>query len=421
MRALDRWNEVFETLRRNRLRTFLTSCGVFWGVFMLIVMLGFGRGLERGVMGSLGRFARNAIYVWSGTTTKPYKGHGPNRQIRLMGSDGALLAERVPGVLAVAPRTHGGWGATSPVSRRERSDTFTVSGDVPEFLQIEGLVVDKGRFLNPLDLSEFRKVAVIGQRVFETLFTPDEDPIGQQIRIQGATFDVVGTFHSESSGERADFMNGRIYLPRSTFNRMNGRGDEVHYFTILLDEGVSSSEVEAQAAQLLKRRHQVDPDDPGGIESYNSEKDFRRLSNLFLGIATLSWIVGVMTLLAGALGVSNILMISINERTREFGIRKAIGATPRSIIAQVVEEAVVLTGLAGGLGLSAGVGVLALSQKIFESMPKTRGPQFFAPPDLDLPKALVAVAILTLVGALAGLAPARTAVAIKPVEALAHE
>lgn len=421
MLMADRWNEVFETLRRNKLRTFLTACGVFWGVFMLVVMLGFGRGLETGVMGSLGRFARNAIYVWADVTTKPYKGHPPDRQIRLMTGDGQLLAERLPGVLAVAPRTHGGWGSTTPVARGDKTDAFSVSGDVPEFLAIEPLLIDKGRFLNPLDVREARKVAVIGQRVYEALFKPDEDPIGQSLRIRGVTFMVIGLFHSEASGERADFINGRILTPRSTFNRINGLGEEAHYFTLLIDEGFSSSAIEAQAIALLKQRHQIHPDDPRGISSYNSEKDFRKLSNLFLGIASLTWFVGGMTLLAGAIGVSNILMISINERTREFGIRKAIGATPLSIITQVVQEAVVLTGLSGGLGLVAGVGVLAAAQKVFAARPPSAGPQFFAAPDLDLPKALAAVAILIVAGAFAGLAPARTAVSIKPITALAAE
>lgn len=421
MSPLDRWNEVFETLRRNKLRTFLTACGVFWGVFMLVVMLGFGRGLEAGVMGNLGRFARNAIYVWADVTTKPYKGHAPNRQIRLEARDGEMLAARLPGVRTVAPRTHGGWGSTTPVARGDKTDAFGVSGDVPEFLQIEPVVIDRGRFLNPSDLAESRKVAVIGQRVQEALFKPDEDPIGESLRISGVTFMVVGVFHSEASGERADSLNGRIFTPRTTFNRMQGLGDDVHYFTLLIDDEVSSSEIEAQAIELLKRHHQIHPEDPRGISSYNSEKDFRKLSNLFLGIATLSWIVGGMTLLAGAIGVSNILMISITERTREFGIRKAIGATPGSIIRQVVQEAVVLTGLAGGLGLCAGVGVLAVAQRVFQARPSTQGPQFFAAPDLDITKALIAVGILIVAGALAGLAPARNAVSIKPITALAAE
>lgn len=422
MRHLDRWNEVFETLSRNKLRTLLTACGVFWGVFMLVVMLGFGSGLEKGVMSSMGRFARNAIFIWPEVTSKPYKGHGPNRKIRLMTSDGTLVAQRVPGIVTVAPRTHGGWGGnTSPVARGDKTEAFSVSGDVPEFLKIEPLVIEAGRFLNPLDLIEFRKVAVIGQRVQEALFSPGENAVGQTLRIRGVTFTVIGVFHSEAAGERADFLNGRILTPRSTFNRMNGLGEEAHYFTVLVEEGTSSSVVETQVLNLLKARHQVHPEDPAGLSSYNMEKDFRKLTNLFLGIATLSWFVGGMTLLAGAIGVSNILMISINERTKEFGIRKALGATPRTIIAQVVQEAVVLTGAAGGLGLCAGVGLLAVAQNIFESMPKSKGPQFFAPPDLDLPTALIAVTILVVAGALAGLAPARTAVAIKPREALATE
>lgn len=421
MRAVDRWSEVFETLQRNKLRTFLTACGVFWGVFMLVVMLGFGQGLETGVMGSLGRFARNAIYIWTGNTTKPYKGHAPNRPIKLSYADTALLRDKVKGVTVVAPRSNNGWGSTTSVSRGDKSESFSVSGDIPEFLQVEALLIDKGRFLNPHDLDEFRKVAVIGQRVQDVLFATETSAIGKELKIRGITFTVIGVFHSESGGERADFMNGRVFTPRTTFNRMNGKIDQVDYFTVLVDTKRSSSEVETEALALMRAQHQVHPDDPGGIESYNSEKDFRRLSNLFLGISSLSWFVGVMTLLAGAIGVSNILMISINERTKEFGIRKAIGATPASIITQVIEEAIVLTGAAGGLGLCAGVGVLAAAQKVFAMLPKSRGPQFFAPPDLDLGKALIAVAILTVAGAFAGLAPARSAVAIKPTAALAHD
>jgi len=421
MRTLDRWSEVFETLRRNKLRTFLTACGVFWGVFMLVVMLGFGQGLQSGVMGSLGRFAKNAIYIWTGTTTKPYKGHGPNRPIKLSYADTAILRDKVRGVTVVAPRSNNGWGSTTQVSRGEKSEAFGVSGDIPEFLQVEALLIDQGRFLNPRDLDELRKVAVIGQRVQDVLFADEVSPLGKELKIKGISFTVVGVFHSESNGGRADFMNGRVFTPRTTFNRMNGKLDQVDYFTVLVDSKRSSSEVEKEALALLRAQHQIHPDDPGGIESYNSEKDFSRLSDLFLGIATLSWVVGVMTLLAGAIGVSNILMISINERTKEFGIRKAIGATPASIITQVVEEAILLTGLSGGLGLCAGVGVLAAAQKVFAMLPKSQGPQFFAPPDLDLGKALVAVAILIVAGALSGLAPARTAVAIKPTAALAHD
>lgn len=421
MRAMDRWSEVFETLRRNKLRTFLTACGVFWGVFMLVVMLGFGQGLQSGVMGSLGRFARNAIYIWTGTTTKPWKGHSPNRPIKLSYSDTTLLRDKIRGITVVAPRSNNGWGSTTAVSRGAKSESFGVSGDIPEFLQVEALLLDHGRFLNPRDLDEFRKVAVIGKRVQDVLFTDEATAIGKELKIKGITFTVIGVFHSESNGGRADFMNGRIFTPRTTFNRMNGKLDQVDYFTVLVSDERSSSDVETEALALLRAQHQVHPDDPGGIESYNSEKDFRRLSNLFLGIASLSWVVGVMTLLAGAIGVSNILMISINERTKEFGIRKAIGATPASVITQVVEEAIVLTGVAGGLGLCAGVGVLAAAQKVFAMLPKSQGPQFFAPPDLDIGAALVAVAILTVAGALSGLAPARTAVAIKPTAALAHE
>jgi putative ABC transport system permease protein len=191
--------------------------------------------------------------------------------------------------------------------------------------------------------------------------------------------------------------------------------------TLLIADGYRSTAIEESVRSLLKRIHDVHPDDPSGIDGFNSEKEFRKLVNLFEGISTLSWVVGVLTLLAGAIGVSNILMISITERTREIGIRKAMGATPWSVMLQIVQEAVVLTGLSGMLGLMSGVGVLALAQSIIESMPKSGGPSFFAAPDLDIKLALVSVGVLVLAGGIAGLLPARNAVSIRPVEALSHE
>jgi putative ABC transport system permease protein len=417
----DRWHEVFETLRRNKVRTFLTALGVFWGVFMLVIMLGFGRGLEKGVMGNLGRWATNAVHLWGDETEMPYKGHKRDRRVRFLADDGHMLSQRIPGVLAVIPQAGRGWGGQSEVTRGEKSDMFAVSGEVPDFMRVESVYIDRGRFLNPNDLVDHRKIAVIGRRVREALFTPDENPIGQAIRVKGVPFTVVGEFHSEAPGEQADWAEGRVLVPLTTYARMNGTAGRVQRFTLLIDDEHSSKQIEETAKTILKRRHDIHPDDPGGVDSFNSEEAFRRLRNLFLGISSLSWIVGVLTLLAGAIGVSNILMISITERTREFGIRKAIGARPGTIMAQIIQEAVVLTGLSGALGLVAGVGVLAIANTVFQTMPQGKGPQFFAPPDLDLGKALLATGLLVVAGALAGIAPARNALAIRPVEALAHE
>ncbi len=419
---LDRWQEVFETLRRNKTRTFLTAAGVFWGVFMLVIMLGFGRGLEKGVTGSMGRWAKNAVAFWPDETAMAYRGHKPDRRIRFNTDDIAAVNQVVDGIQVIAPRIQGGgWGGSTFVTRGAKSEAFSVSGDVPEFRFLEPIDLKFGRFLNQPDLDEYRKVAVIGWTVREAMFEPDEDPIGQSIRIKNTLFTVVGVYRSDATGPQAQYQDGRVFTPITTYGRVHGYGKRIDFFTVLVGKNHSAAAVEADVKQVLKQRHEVDPRDTGGVDSFNREKEFGKLTGLFDGISLLSWMVGVLTLLAGAIGVSNILMISIAERTKEIGLRKAIGATPFSILAQIVQEAMVLTGLSGGLGLVAGVGALALASTIFQMMPKGDSPSMFAPPDLDLGIAVLATVVLTIAGAASGVAPARTALAVKPVEALAHE
>jgi len=419
--GLDRWQEVFDTLSRNKLRTFLTALGVFWGVFMLVIMLGFGRGLETGVTGNLGPWAKNIMAVWPKPTTIPHAGHTRGRVVRLTMDDVDVLERQVPGILAIAPRLKPDSSTNTVVSRGVYTEPFEVGGDVQASILLSPLDITAGRFLNDRDVDNRRKVAVIGANVRETLFQSREDPIGAEIRIGSIPFTVIGTYESKDEGERADRANSRVLIPISTLAHMMGWGNRIRYMALLLDKDYSSAETEKQVKAVLKRHHKVRSDDPGGFGSFNRAKMFQRFTVLFSGIATLSWIVGILTLLAGAMGVSNILMISINERTKEIGIRKALGATPRSVLAQIIQEAVVLTGLAGMLGLVAGVGTLALSTSLVESSSSSDGVQFFAAPNLDLTIALLATLILTVVGGLAGLAPARAALAINPVEALAHE
>jgi putative ABC transport system permease protein len=419
---LDRWREVLQALRRNPLRTTLTACGVFWGVFMLVAMLGFGNGLERAVMQSMGSWAANTVFVWTEQTSKAYAGRQPGRRVVLREDDMEALRTRVRGVELVVPRnTAGGWGGNTLVSRNGRSDNYSVNGDLPEYELLEPLVFERGRFLDPGDVRDRRKVAVIGARVREHLFLPGEDPIGQTIRLGTAELTVVGVFHSTASGSQADWQNGRVFIPRTTFARVFGTGDRVDYFAVLVAADRSSADVEREIGAVLRERHAIAPDDPRGIASYNRERDWQRMRGLFLGIGALTWTVGLMTLLAGAIGVSNIMMIAVAERTKEIGVRKAIGATPWSILTQIVQEALVLTGLAGYAGLVAGVGVLELAAFVVERMPKSEGPSLFAAPQLDLGIALVAVVVLTAAGGLAGFAPARSALAIRPAIALAHE
>jgi putative ABC transport system permease protein len=421
---LDHWYEVFQSLRRNRLRTILTACGVFWGVFMLVVMLGFGKGLENAVTADFANWAANTVFVWSDRTSKPYAGQQPGRLVQLTDEDAEAVAARIQGVELVLPRNGGGMrGQLSQVTRKDKTDTFGVSGELPDFLRLENMDIKVGRFLNPADVAERRKVAVIGSRVRENLFGVGEQPIGGSIRVGNVDYTVVGVYNSPSSGGggRGDWINGRVFIPRTTYARSFGTGNKADYFAMLVAANRSSVEVEEEVRTLLKARHRVHPEDPRGVGSFNREKEFKKVSNLFLGISGLTWVVGLLTLVAGSIGVSNIMMITVSERTREIGIRKAIGATPMSIMVQIITEAVVLTALAGYLGLVAGVGVVEGAARIVASLPRGKGPSFFSHPEIELHKAVFAAVVLTVAGALAGLAPARSAVAVRPVEALAHE
>jgi putative ABC transport system permease protein len=420
---MDHWGEVFQTLRRYRLRTCLTACGGFWGVFMLVVMLGFGRGLENGANQGFGSWALNTMMLWPDETTLAYRGRGPGRNIVLTMDDARAVAREVPGVMTVLPRNGLGGGRWAGVktSRGEKSESFNILGETANYLLAEDLEID-GRFLNPLDDEESRKVGVIGARVREVLFEPHEDPIGQVIHVGQMAVTVIGVHRAPMSGRRADWMNSRIFMPRTTVAFMRPGGPHrINSMTILLDPSRDVVQVGNAVKAVLKRRHVVHPDDERAFDDWNRAQQYAKVQKLFTGIAGLTWIVGVMTMLAGAMGVSNIMMIAVAERTREIGIRKAIGATPLSIIGQVITEATVLTGLAGYLGLVAAVGVVEATARLMAAMPAGQGPSFFGQPEVDLGVALLAAGLLTGAGALAGLAPARSAVAIRPVEALAHE
>jgi putative ABC transport system permease protein len=416
---LDAFHEILMTLRRNRLRTFLTACGIFWGVFMLVVMLGFARGLEKAAEQDMGFWAVNNIGFRGETTSKPFAGRQAGRRIFLTLDDVAAI-NRIPGVQVAWGRNHLN-GAK--VTRDEKSIASMVTGDFPEIWLTEASQMAKGRFLNPDDIAESRKVAVIGTRVRDVLFEK-EDPIGKWIMVSGGLFQVVGVLDASlaGGGGRAEFLASRVFLPRPTLARILNMGDRLTSIPILVTSARPSTDVEADVRDLLKARHRVAPDDERAIQGFNRDKQTKKFLNLFAAIRGLSWIVGVLTLLAGAIGVSNIMMIAVAERTKEIGIRKAIGARPGSIMTQIVAEATVLTGLAGYLGLVVGVVVLEIAARIVSALPAGKdGPSFFAAPELELSKAIAATVVLTIAGAVAGLAPARAAVAVRPVEALAHE
>jgi len=416
---LDQWREIRAALAHNRLRTGLTAFGVFWGIFLLMVMLGSGAGLRNGVMRDFAGNATNSVYIWTQRTQKPWAGMPAGRTFELDNSDVEAIRERIPDVETVAPRNQlGGFRGGNNVTRGARAGSFGVMGDYPEIIRIQPVRMERGRFLNHLDLEEVRKVAVIGTRVRDVLFEPGEDAVGQSILIRGVYFEVVGVFGPTQSGDDGDRQAQTIFVPFTTFQRAFNFGNDVGWLALTSLPDVRASVAEGKVLALLRSRHKVAPDDARALGHYNVEADYLKTRGLFTGIRLLVWIVGIGTLAAGAIGVSNIMLIIVRERTREIGIRRAVGATPAAVVSQIVLEAVILTGVAGYAGMVAGIALIEIVGRL---LPPGDGTRMFANPDVGLGDAFQALAILVAAGVLAGLAPAQRALAVSPTVALRGE
>jgi len=416
---LDHWQEIKTALLRNRLRTALTAFGVFWGIFLLMVMLGSGSGLRNGVMRGFAGSATNSFYVWTQRTQKPYAGMPAGRPIRLANADIEAIRDKVPEVDIVAPRNQlGGFQGGNNVSRGRKSGAFSVMGDYPEIRLVQGLGIEAGRFLNPIDLEQSRKVAVIGSRVRDLLFARGEDPIDESIVINGVYFQVVGVFKSMQSGGDGERDAQTIFVPFTTFQRAFNFGDRVGWMAVISKPEVPASQAEEKVLTLLKSRHKVAPDDLRAFGHFNLEEEYGKVQGLFGGIRILVWLVGVGTLAAGAIGVSNVMLIIVKERTKEIGIRRAVGARPSAIVAQIVVESVILTAIAGYLGLVAGIAVM---ETVGRLLPAGDSARMFVNPDVGIVEALRALAVLIGAGLLAGLAPAQRALQVSPIVALRSE
>jgi putative ABC transport system permease protein len=410
----DHWQEIFETLARNKMRTFLTAFGVFWGIFMLMVMLGSGNGLSNGIESGFSDGATNSFFVWSQRPSKPYRGLLPGRELHLDLGDVAAIRAQVPEVEVLCPRNQlGGWRGNNNITRGRKAGAFVVYGDYPEIARLQSVRLVAGRFLNALDMGERRKVTVLGPRAREVLFDKNEDPLGQDIRISGVYFKVIGVFSPRRSGEDREDDEQAIFVPFSTFQSAFNFGDRVGWFAATSREGSPASVAEDKTLALLRERHRVAPDDQRAFGHFNVEKEFAKVRGLFAGIRLLIWIVGTGTLAAGVIGVSNIMLVIVRERTNEIGVRRAVGATPWAIMTQVVFESLVLTSVAGYLGLVAGIAAIEATSRLVGD-----GAQMFKNPEVSLGAAVQTLAILVLSGLLAGLFPARRAVQSTPVEAL---
>jgi putative ABC transport system permease protein len=416
---LDHLQEIWTALSKNRLRTFLTVFGVFWGIFLLVLLLGSGNGLKNGMDSGFSGVATNSFFAWGMRTSKPFAGLPAGRSIEFTNADIEELRRQVPEAKVIAPRLQlGGHRGGANATRGIHTGSYSVMGDMPEIQTIQSLIVPRGRFLNHLDVQEKRKVAVIGSRVHEVLFEPEEDPLGSGIRINGVEFQVIGIFRSRQSGNDGERDAETIFVPFSTYQQAFNAANRVHWMAVTSVDGVKASVVEKKVLDILRARHKVSPEDNRGIGHWNLEEEYEKIQGLFTGIKFLMWIVGVGTLAAGAIGVSNIMLIIVRERTKELGIRRAIGATPWKVQGQIVLEAVLLTLGSGLLGLSAGVGLLELVNRLLPPPGASAEPQMFQNPGVTLEAAVLALAVLVASGVLAGLAPARRAVAITPMEAL---
>lgn len=411
----DVWREIADVLKRHKLRTALTAFGVFWGIFMLVVLMGAGNGLKNGAESNF-TAAKNSVYIWSGRPTSiPFKGLSKGRYIRLNDDDMAALYRRLPAIQHVSPSN--GMG-TRAVHYEGKSESYELAGIQPIEIDAQGFQLLQGRFLNELDIEQKRKVVVIGSQVSSVLFG-ETDPVGHTVRILGVRFLVVGVVAPASLSNWAQRDARRVYFPNTTLRSTFNQRDVIHRMLIAPKPGIDTGWLEQQVLAILQERHKIHPDDHGVIGSYNAQKDYQRVQSLFSGIRIFSWFVAIGTIIAGVVGVGNIMLISVKERTKEIGIRKALGATPATIIGTIVQESIVLTFLSGYFGLVAGVLVIEAIAKYLPQNPS--GSSFFSQPEIDFNTALAAITVLLIAGGIASLMPARRAASVNPVVALQDE
>lgn len=417
----DNYYEIWAVLRSNKLRTMLTAFGVAWGIFMLIVMFGFGSAMQAGTQRNMKGRATNLLFVWGQTTTESYEGLQPGRAIQFRTGDIERL-RRLPAIEWLAPRLQlGGWMNGFSVAYGTKTGSFSVYGDYPDFRHIVQFEYAAGRFINEDDIADNRKVAVMGDKVVEELFPPGANPIGDYIKISGVYFQVVGVTKTLRTGREGDRDAHTIFVPFSTLKTAFKQGDRVGFFAMTAKPGTDGPELERQVREELSKAHNIAPTDKLAIGSFNAFVFFGKIQAVFFWLGAISWIVGGMTLLAGVIGVSNIMLIAVKERTKEFGVRKALGATPRTVVTMVLMENVVLTSIAGLIGIGFACGVLYWFDGLLSHVVPDSPLAAFGPPQVGLGTIVQALAVLVGSATIAGLIPATHAASIKPIEALRTE
>ena len=417
----DKWNEILEALTANTFRTILTAFGVFWGIFILVILLAAGNGLENGVKKGFDGIATNTMFMWSQTTSKPFKGLPAARQFDFKNVDVTALKENFPDLLYVSPRNQlGGFEGANNVVRGTKTAAYTIYGDYPELIKQESMDIIKGRFVNQQDIVLKRKVAVIGQGVINEMYEKAEEVIGTYIKINGVNFMVVGVYNSKSRNNGdAESAQKNIFMPFTTFQQAFNYGDTVGWMALTANDNASITELKPKILDFMKSRHSIHPQDDRAIGNFDLFQEFSKIQGLFLILKFIAYFVGTLVLLSGVIGISNIMLIVVKERTKEIGIRRALGATPGAIRSQILSEAIFLTITAGMFGIALATGLLAIINMVLASMPSEG--MMFANPSVDLSVVFIALFILIGSGLLAGLIPAQTAINVKPVDALRTE
>ena len=413
----DTWQEIFSSISKNRVRTLLTVIGVLWGIFVYIAMSGAAKGLDNGFERQFETVAMNSLFAWSQSTSKPYKGFRTGRRIQLRLGDVEVLKKRIPEIQYIAPRNASGVFGGSPALtvRGQKSGNYNVYGDFPVYTKIATKkIYDGGRFINDLDIEDSRRVCVIGERTKRELFDDEEAAVGSFIKVNGIYFRVVGVHKFVPGGGFES--DSDIFIPFSTFNKLYIKGDGVDFMSIAAFDDADILQVESDVKSVLKSIHNVDPTDDRAFGSFNLGEIFGRIRGFANGLTFLSLIIGAATILAGVIGIGNILLISVKERTKELGVRRALGATPAEVRNLILLESVFLTLFSWILGIILGAAALSLVNNL------TQNSDFpYTNPTVPIPYVIGALVLMVVLGTLIGLIPAQRAVSIKPIDALREE
>jgi putative ABC transport system permease protein len=417
----DNWDEILQALTANVFRTILTAFGVFWGIFILVILLAAGKGLENGIKKGFDGIATNTMFMWSQTTSKAYKGLPKTRRYDFRNSDVMALKQAFPDLLYVSPRNQlGDFNGTNNVVRSTKTSSFTVYGDYPELIKQQPMDIIKGRFINQQDISERRKIAIIGKGVISELYGKEEEAIGTYIKINGINFMVIGVYNSKQQGGNAEQEQKNIFIPFTTFQQAFNYGDKVGWMALTAKDETSITALKPKILDLIKSLHSINPADDRAVGNFDLYEQFNKVQSLFDILKFIAYFVGTLVLISGVIGISNIMLIVVKERTKEIGIRRALGATPAAIRGQILSESIFLTIISGMLGIAVATGIIALLNMALDSMPPG-GDTMFANPSVDLRVVFVALLILVGSGLLAGFIPAQTAINVKPVDALRTE